>query len=52
MRADTLKDLKQIVVKQVYDTYFKLFSVGEINKRNTLNKLVPHYPQQKLHNLH
>ena len=47
MRADTLKALKQIVVKQVYESYYNLLTIGEINGKNTLNKLVPHYPQQK-----
>ena len=47
MRADTLKALKQVVVKQVYESYYKLLTLGEINGTNTLNKLVPHYPQQK-----
>ena len=47
MRADTLKALKQIVVKQVYKSYYNLLTLGEINGKNTLNKLVPHYPQQK-----
>ena len=35
-----------LVVKQVYETYFKLLTVGEITKK-TLNKLVPHYPLQR-----
>ena len=37
MRADTLKALKQVVVKQVYQTYYKLLPIGEINGRKTLN---------------
>ena len=47
MRSDTLKALKQVVVKQVYESYYNLLTLGEINGKNTLNKLVPHYPQQK-----
>ena len=31
MRADTLKALKQVVVKQVYESYFNLLTLGEIN---------------------
>ena len=37
MRADTLKALKQVVVKQVYKTYYNLLTIGEINGRITLN---------------
>ena len=47
MRADTLKALKQVVVKQVYETYYKLLTIGQINGTNTLDGLIPHYPQQK-----
>ena len=51
MRANTLKELKQVVVKTVYDTYYNLLTKGTINGKNTLvdsdgNNLVPHYPQQ------
>ena len=47
MRSETLKALKQVVVKQVYESYFNLLTLGKINGTNTLNNLVPHYPQQK-----
>ena len=47
MRAATLKALKQVVVKQVYETYYKLLTIGQINGTNTLDGLIPHYPQQK-----
>ena len=47
MRSDTLKELKQVVVKTVYDTYYQLLTTGEINGKTPLNALVPHYPQQK-----
>jgi len=51
MRANTLKELKQVVVKTVYDTYYNLLTKGTINGKNTLvdaagNALTPHYPQQ------
>ena len=47
IRSDTLKALKQVVVKQVYESYYNLLTLGEINGKNTLNNLVPHYPQQR-----
>ena len=52
MRADTLKELKQVVVKTVYDTYYELLTQGTVNRKAPLvdaggNPLVPHYPQQK-----
>ena len=52
MRADTLKELKQVVVKTVYDTYYELLTKGTVNRKAPLvdtegNPLVPHYPQQK-----
>ena len=47
MRAETLKLLKQVVVKQVYDTYYNLLTTGKIGNDTPLNPLVPDYPQQK-----
>ena len=47
IRADTLKLLKQVVVKQVYDTYYGLLTKGTVNGQAPLGDLVPHYPQQK-----
>ena len=47
MRADTLKELKQIVVNQVYETYYKLITTGKVNGKDPLGGLIPHYPQQK-----
>ena len=47
IRAETLKLLKQVVVKQVYNTYYGLLTTGEINGQSPLGSLVPHYPQQK-----
>jgi hypothetical protein len=47
IRADTLKLLKQVVVKQVYETYYGLLTTGVIDGQNPLRALVPHYPQQK-----
>ena len=47
IRAETLKLLKQIVVKQVYDTYYGLLTTGVIDGQTPLGALVPHYPQQK-----
>ncbi len=47
MRSDTLKQLKQVVVKTVYNTYYGLLTKGTINNASPLNGLVPHYPQQK-----
>ena len=46
MRAETLKELKQVVVKTVYDTYYGLLTKGEVNGKKPL-KFVPNYPQQK-----
>ena len=36
MRANTLKELKQVVVKTVYDTYYNLLTKGTINGKMTL----------------
>ena len=47
IRAETLKLLKQVVVKQVYNTYYGLLTTGEINRQKPLGALTPHYPQQK-----
>ena len=47
MRAETLKALKQVVIKQVYESYYNLLTLGEVNKKISLNNLIPHYPQQK-----
>jgi hypothetical protein len=47
LRADTLKELKQVVIKTVYDTYYNLLTTGEVNGQKPLGALVPHYPQQK-----
>ena len=47
IRADTLKALKQDVIKAIYDTYYGLLTTGNINGNNTLGGLVPAYPQQK-----
>ena len=47
MRSETLKQLKQVVVKTVYNTYYGLLTKGEINGTKPLDPLVPHYPQQK-----
>ena len=47
MRADTLKELKQVVVKTVYDTYYNLLTKGTINTKEPLGSLKPHYPAQK-----
>ena len=48
IRADTLKLLKQVVVKTVYDTYYGLLTTGKIGNETPLGaNLVPHYPQQK-----
>ena len=47
IRAETLKLLKQVVVKQVYNTYYGLLTTGEIDGQTPLGALVPHYPQQK-----
>ena len=53
MRADNLKELKQNVVNKVYETYYKLLTSGEINGKNTQNKLLLHYPPNKKQvNLH
>ena len=46
-RAATLKLLKQVVVKTVYDTYYGLLTKGTIAGQSPLGDLVPHYPQQK-----
>ena len=48
MRSDTLKELKQVVVRQVYKTYYKLLTTGKVNGKNLLGNLIPHYPQQKV----
>lgn len=47
IRAETLKLLKQVVVKTVYDTYYGLLTKGTIGAATPLGELVPHYPQQK-----
>ncbi len=47
IRSNTLKLLKQVVVKTVYDTYYGLLTTGEIDGNRPLGVLVPHYPQQK-----
>ena len=47
MRSEVLKELKQIVITSVYDTYYNLLTTGEVNKKFPLDPLVPHYPQQK-----
>ena len=47
MRSKTLKLLKQVVVKSVYDTYYGLLTTGEIGGESPLAPLVPNYPQQK-----
>ena len=47
MRADTLKELKQVVVKTVYDTYYNLLTKGTVNAKTPLGSLAPHYPAQK-----
>ena len=47
IRAGTLKLLKQVVVKQVYNTYYGLLTTGTIDGQTPLGDLVPHYPQQK-----
>ena len=47
MRADTLKELKQVVVKTVYDTYYGLLTKGTVNGKSPLGALIPNYPAQK-----
>ena len=47
MRSDTLKELKQVVVKTVYETYYNLLTKGVVNGKTPLNELEPHYPAQK-----
>ena len=47
IRADTLKELKQVVIKTVYDTYYGLLTTGKVNGVSPLGDLVPNYPQQK-----
>ena len=55
MRAETLKVLKQVVVKTVYDTYYGLLTTGEIKVGGGIERplkadgvqYAPHYPQQK-----
>ncbi len=47
IRAETLKLLKQVVVKTVYDTYYGLLTTGIIGGATPLGDLKPHYPQQK-----
>ena len=47
MRTKVLKELKQVVITTVYDTYYNLLTTGEVNNSFPLAPLVPHYPQQK-----
>ena len=47
IRSNTLKLLKQVVVKAVYDTYYELLTNGTIAGDSPLGDLKPHYPQQK-----
>ena len=49
IRSDTLKALKQVVIKTVYDTYYNLLTKGKVGADgiNTLNGLIPCYPAQK-----
>jgi hypothetical protein len=47
MRSDTLKELKQVVVKTVYNTYYNLLTKGTVDGKEPLGDLIPHYPQQK-----
>ena len=44
IRSDTLKALKQVVMKQVYKSYYNLLTLWEKYEKYTLNKLIPHYP--------
>ena len=44
MRSDTLKERKKLVVKQVYETYYKLLTTGKVNRNFPLDKLVPQCP--------
>ena len=47
MRSDTLKLLKQGIITQIYETYYKLLTTGKIGAATLLGVLVPSYPQQK-----
>jgi hypothetical protein len=47
MRSDTLKLLKQGIITQIYETYYKLLTTGKIGAATPLGVLVPSYPQQK-----
>jgi hypothetical protein len=48
MRSNTLKALKQGIISQIYDTYYKLLTTGKVNGLTPLGpRLVPCYPQQK-----
>ena len=47
MRSETLKELKQGIITQVYNTYYKLLTTGKVGPVDTLEGLEPCYPQQK-----
>ena len=47
MRSETLKELKQGIITQVYNTYYKLLTTGKVGTVDTLEGLEPCYPQQK-----
>ena len=47
IRADTIKLLKQGIIKEIYTTYYTLLTTGKIGADSPLGALVPAYPQQK-----
>ena len=46
IRAEVLKDLKQIVITNVYKKYYTLLTTKDIGATKII-VLIPHYPQQK-----
>ena len=46
IRATVLKDLKQIVITNVYKEYYALLTTKDIGSSKNI-VLIPHYPQQK-----
>ena len=46
IRATVLKDLKQVVITNVYKEYYTLLTTKDIGASKNIS-LVPHYPQQK-----
>ena len=44
IRLDTLKELKKVVVRQVYETYYKILTTVKVNGKNPLGNLIQHYP--------